>query len=170
MATLTVVDYRRTDLRTNVLHNPYWISSAEMVGADCEDKVGIAFSFPTAGLVTLVMAVYLQITVGFTANTTINVGSHTLATDVVTTGGVATTVDVDDYLPTADISDVTAAGLIQAATGDWVTAVAAGTGAVLYIVGAATTVPAVGVAFANAGTIAAGKCRVHMLVTQIPSV
>lgn len=41
-----IVDLRRTDLRTNVLTNPYWITSAEMTAAVCDAKVVGLFSFP----------------------------------------------------------------------------------------------------------------------------
>jgi len=40
-----IVDLRRTDLRTNVLENPYWITSKEITAAHDAVVVGL-FSFP----------------------------------------------------------------------------------------------------------------------------
>ena len=44
-ATPTIIDVRRTDLRTNVLENPYWITSGE-IDKSHDDKASLLFSFP----------------------------------------------------------------------------------------------------------------------------
>lgn len=76
----------------------------------------------TSTLKILIEKCCIQITEAWVGGTiTVNVGSHTLATDGVTTDGVATLVDYDDYIPTADITYGTA-GHYFAATGDWITA------------------------------------------------
>lgn len=41
-----ILDLRRSDLRTNVLENPYWITSAEMVAATVDAKAAGLFDFP----------------------------------------------------------------------------------------------------------------------------
>lgn len=166
-------DWRRTDLRTNVLENPYWISSGLVDGATAEDCENLLFSFPTAGLITIIHEVWLQVVVALTANTVITLGSGTLATDAVTTGGTVTTVDADEYLLAADIT-VGTPGFYAPVTGhtsDWLTAEAARTGAApRFIKGAATTVPCVYAVTTNTGTITAGSYRVHMLISNIPGV
>ena len=170
MATVTAIDYRRTDERNHVWLNPYWISSGVMVGADCEDKGAILFSFPKVKKFCIEQVV-LQVIVGFTSNTVITIGSGTLATDGVTTGGDITIVDADEYLLNADITIATAGwyGPTTANTSDWLTAKVAGTHAAPYILtGAATTVPVVYATMTNSGTIAAGTARLHMLITEIP--
>ena len=175
MTTTTIIqDIRRADLRTNVLENPFWLTSGVFdvtAGAAPDDKSVLLFSFPTAGQIIIVEEVFIQITTNFTAGTTIDVGLSTLATDDVTVAGVVTDVDQDEFIKAADIT-ATTAGIYAPTTGntsDWLAAKAAGTWAApRYLTGAATTVPVVTLECYNAGTVAAGKCRVHMLVTILP--
>lgn len=177
MADVTVIDYRRTDLRKNILFNPYWITSAEMVGADAEDKAAVMFSFPTAGRMTIVHQVMFQVTTVFTVDAgaaVCTVGLSTLATNAVTTGGVATTVDADSYMLTTQITFGTAGYYmpVTATTSTWLTSAYGGTVTALasqFITGAATTVPAVTAYFSNAGgAILTGKARFHMLISEVP--
>lgn len=170
---MAMVDWRRTDLRTNVLETPYWISSALCTGPECEDGENVVFSFPKAGLITIVHELVLQVVVALTASTVITVGSGTIATDDVTTGGTCTNVDVDEYLLAADITVGTPGfyGPVTAHTSDWLTAAAAGTfAAPRFITGAATTVPVIYFVCTNTGTITAGSLRIHALISNIPGV
>lgn len=175
MSTTTIIqDIRRTDLRTSVLENPYWITSALFDvtdGAAPDDKAVVLFSFPTASQIIIVEEVLIQVTTAFTAGTTIDVGLSTLATDAVTTGGVVTDVDQDEFIKAADIT-ATSTAVYSPTTGntsDWLTAKVAGTWAApRYITGAATTVPCVTLECYNTSSVAAGKCRVHMLITIMP--
>jgi hypothetical protein len=173
MATTTLIDYRRTDQRKQVLENPYWLTSGEVVGVDSEDKFACLFSFPNASRVTIVHEICVQITTLFTvgAGAAVGVvGTGTLATDAVTTGGVVTDVDQDDFIVTADITFGTVGYYWPTNGCDFLTAKAAGsiTGPVV-IVGAATAVPTIGIWLTNAGgAITAGKLRVHALVSDLP--
>jgi hypothetical protein len=164
-------DIRRTDLRDSVYASPYWITSGKVIGADVKDASVCFFSFPVAGRITVIHEVVFQVTTGFTAGTTGTIGSGTLATDLITTGGVLTNVDVDEYVLAADIT-LTAEGYygpVTAHTSDWLTQVAAGSyTAPRFIVGAATTVPVVYAVITNAGAIAAGVGVLHMLISNIP--
>lgn len=168
MATIACVDYRRTDLRTNILENPFWITSGIVSCAAATAKGALLFSFPTAGQIIVVQEVVVQNIVAATGGNTLNVGSGTIATNAVTTGGNITIVDLDEYFATADYA-VTAGvilGPTTANTTDWLTARAAGTWAApRFITGAATDVPVV---YATIGTASAGTFRVHMLVTILP--
>jgi len=175
MATVSIInDVRRTDQRTSVLENPYWITSGPIDASATtaiDDKYVVVFSFPTAGEIIIVQEVLIEVTTVFTAGSTCTLGYATLATDAVTTGGVATTVDDDDFCLAADVTLTTVGtyGPTTANTSDWLTARAAGTyAAPRVITGAATAVPAVILVAANAGSIAAGVCRVHMLITKKP--
>lgn len=173
MATVTIInDVRRTDERTSVLGNPYWLSSGLVDASETaaiDDKYIILFSFPTAGQFIFIEQVIVEVILAFTAGTTFSVGLCTLATDDVTTAGVATTVDDDEFIESADIT-ATTAGYYHAASAtgnDWLTAKVAGVPTSPYMItGAASTVPAVMMIAANAGTIAAGKCRIHMAVNK----
>ena len=171
MATQTILDYRRTDQRIQTLENPYWITSGVVSAVACEDKAGLLFSFPNAGEIIIVQDVVVENIVAITAGTTIDLGSGTLATDAVTTAGLVTVVDDDEYIKNADtvLTATTCWGPTTSNTSDWLAAAAALTwGAPRHIVGAATTVPCVYALLANAGAIAAGTFRVHMLITRIP--
>lgn len=181
MATVACVDYRRTDQRKNVLFNPYWISSAEMAPAadGSEDLASLLFSFPVAGRLTIVHQVMFQVTTVFTVGAgaaVCTVGLGTIATDAVTTGGDVTTVDVDSYILTADITFGTTGYYmpVTAHTSTWLTSAYGGTVTNLasqFIVGAATTVPVVVAYFSNAGgAITGGKARFHMLISEVPGV
>jgi hypothetical protein len=170
MATLEIAgDYRRTDQRTNVLENPFWLTSGIVNCGTCTAKAAMLFSFPVAGQIIIVQEVAVQNIVAATAGNTVDIGSGTLATNAVTTGGVVTIVDADEYFKTADYA-VTAGAWAAPTTGntsDWLTAAIAKTGiaAPRCIIGAATTVPCV---YATIGTATAGTFRVHMLVTILP--
>jgi hypothetical protein len=168
MATITCVDYRRTDLRTTVLENPFWITSGIVNCGTATAKGAMLFSFPTAGQIIVVQEVVVQNIVAATGGNTVNIGSGTIATNAVTTGGDITIVDLDEYFLAADYA-VTAGvilGPTTANTSDWLTAKAAGTWAApRFITGAASTVPVV---YATIGTASAGTFRVHMLVTILP--
>lgn len=170
MATAVIQDYRRTDLRTNVLENPFWISSGVVDGSlvAIDDLACVLFSFPVAGQLVFVEQVMIDIITGFTSGTTIDIGLYTLATDAVTTGGEATLVDADEFLANASITEATP-GTYGPAACDWLTAKIAAVNASPYVLtGAASTVPAVVLTAANAGTIIIGKARVHMLISIKP--
>jgi len=172
MATKAVLDYRRTDLRTNIFDNPYWISSniIDASAATVKDKGCVVFSFPATKTI-FVERILVEVITAFTAGTTATLGSGTLATDAVTTGGVVTVVDDDEYIFAADVTLTTAGlyGPTTANTSDCLTASLTGTfAAPNIIVGAAATVPAIYYLITNAGAITAGKCRIHMRIDILP--
>lgn len=169
----TAVDFRRTDLRTNVLENPYWITSATIDGAvtsGLKDKGCVVFSFPTAGLCTVIYEVFLEVLYAFTATTVIDVGIGTIPLEASGTGATISSYDLDEFIAQADIT-ATLAGVYASTTAngsDWLVASAAKTWASpCAIVGAASTVPVVAINPQTA-TIIAGKCRLHMLITNVP--
>ena len=169
MTDITCIDYRRTDERKYILDTPMWISSGLMVGSACEDLGAICFSFPEVGVKTIIEQVFYQVVVPFTSSTLIDVGLGTLATDLITTGGVITLVDLDEYIPLATTITVGTAGFYPPTVSDWCSCKILGVPISPYLLtGAATTVPCVYVTYTNTGTIAAGTGRVHMLVTQVP--
>jgi hypothetical protein len=171
MATATIQDYRRTDLRTNALETPYWISSAVVDGATVsglKDKASVLFSFPKAGQKVVIWDLAVQIITGFTATTVVDIGIYTLLTDAVTTAGDATLVDVNYLVEQGDIT-ATTAGWYYPTTSAWLTARAAGTHVANanIITGIAAVVPAV-VATFQTGTIIIGKFQLHMMVSVLP--
>lgn len=175
MAVTIIQDCRNAAQRTNVLENPFWVTSGLVdasASAAIDDKVILLFSFPKADQQILVLNFCTEVILAFTAGTTGIVGYYTLATDAVTAGGSATIVGAGNQLEETTNTTYTTAGYyFPAAAADATQYRVAGTPTANadWIVGAATTVYAVCATFANAGTIAAGKCRYHMLVTIIPN-
>ena len=171
MATATIRDLRKQD-QMRTLWTPYWLTSAEIVGVGSEDLACVCFSFPATKYGTRrlkILECAFQVTTLFAGGTiTVNVGSYTLATDAVTTAGLATLVDVDEYVATAHITSGTV-GLYWCGGSDWLTASLLGTNAGVEIITPAdTTVPCVAVTTTSDATITAGIGRVLMQVVEIP--
>jgi hypothetical protein len=171
MGDITAIDYRRTDQRTNVLENPYWITSGLVSCVAADDKAALLFSFSQAGSVAVVLDIWIQNFEVLDTGVTVNLGIGTLATLGVTTGGVITETDRDYYIKGA--STVLTAGLSWGATtaqsSPWLTAnVAKAWSAARTIVGAATVVPTIYAYTEKTGVIATGTFRVHMLISRIP--
>ena len=170
MSTITAIDYRRPDLRTNVLENPYWITSNPVICNDAKTLGAILFSFPQAGRVIIVQSILVQIITAPTSTVTIDIGAGSIATDGVTTAGTLTYSAVNGYIATAD--QVITAGAVygpSTAGSAWLTAHLAQQGVTSnarFIMGAASTVPVIA-AFVG-GTVTAGSFRVHALVTVPP--
>lgn len=164
---MAVNDKRRTDIRSQVLENPYWLTSAEFGYEDTGDEV-ILFEFANAGEITIVQHCIVHVSTLFAGGTpSIDVGLGTVATPG---ANVITPIDADDLIKSADITETTA-GIYGWATSDGYTAWAAGTVTAAAtgantIVGAATTVPVVYATVAASAT--AGVARCHLLVSTIP--
>jgi hypothetical protein len=176
MADVTIIqDVRRADKRTSVLGNPFWLSSGVVdaaASAAIDDKYCVLFSFPTAGQFIFIEQIIVEVITAFTAGTTFDIGLATLLTDAVTAGGVATTVDDNEFFESADITATTPAFYHPAsATGnDWLTAKTGGVPTTPYMLtGIAAAVPAIVLIAANAATILAGKARVHLHVNIGPN-
>lgn len=165
----TAIDYRRTDQRTNVLENPFWLTSGLISCLACTGVSAVLFSFPRAGEIVIIQDVIVQNVEAITALTTIDIGYGTIGTDATPT--VLTVTDADGFIKTTDQSLTAAAlwGATFAHTSPWLTAKASGTWAVpRYLLGAATAVPVITAAIGTTGTILAGTFRVHVLVTVVP--
>ena len=161
-------DYRRTDQRTNTLENPFWITSGVVNCLTCVGGYALLFSFPKASQLILINEVIgqnIDLAVGGSA---VEIGSGTLATDAITTAGVITEVDRNEFVASGNYV-VTANTCWGPTTGsDWLTAKSNGTYAAdgRYLIGAAATVPCV---YAAVGaSFSAGTFRVHMLITVLP--
>ena len=170
MSTITAIDYRRADQRTQVLENPFWLTSGLIIANDAKAKGAILFSFPRAGEIVVVSNILVQVISTLTTTATIDIGAGSLATDDVTTAGVLTYSAVDGYIKTAD-QTLTAGAVYGAGSGGstLLTAHLAQLGVTSnarFIVGAATTVPIIWAAVG--GTVTAGSFRVHALVTILP--
>lgn len=174
MTVAIIQDVRRTDQRTNVLDTPFWLTSGIVdatASAAIDDKVVVLFSFPKVSQQIIVQNFCCEVITAFTSGTTGIVGYYTLATNDVTAGGVATIVGSGNQLEETTNTTYTTPGFyFPAAAADATQYRIAGTPTTNadWIVGAATTVYAVCATFANGGTIAAGKCRYHMLISIVP--
>jgi hypothetical protein len=167
---VTVQDYRRTDQRDHALENPFWISSGVVDGATAtiSDKCCLLFSFPKAGQQIVIWDIAVHIITAFTAATVMELGSYTIATDAVTTGGSATLVEADEYLPHGSIT-ATTIGWYYAATGHWLVARAAGThvNPANHLVGVAATVQCIALT-PTISTVIIGQAQAHLLISIVP--
>jgi len=166
-------DLRRTDVRTNVRINPFWIVSAEFGALDTNDDA-VLFGFPLAGGDLFVHEVLVVVSVGFTddnAITGIGYGTITEAgvltdtddTRFMAEGTDMATVETPGTFPGGSIA-MDADGTITGA--DWAKAKAEGTIGHLIITGADyDSMPVVYAPIVAAQ--AAGVARCHMLVSRL---
>ena len=170
MTTHVIKDYRRND-DNRTLWSPYWLESSTVYGGDLSaTTMGLLWSFPASKYGTrkiIIEKIAIQVITAFTGGSpTLDVGAYTLATDGVTTAGVATIVDIDEYIPNANVTAATPA-IYWAATGDWITAKLLMTNAAPTVITPAnSTVPCIGVL--GAASMAAGYARVFMQITEVP--
>lgn len=173
-------DLRQPDLRTNILENPYWITSGPM-DKNADDKIAIFFSFPITASVSpgygnslvLFHEFVIEVTTGFTASVTFNIGQYTIATDAITTGEATSDVGTPIYYHATDgAADITSTGFYVPDTScSWLTARAAGTwGTNRSVIPVDGTVLCIGGALARSGDIAAGELYLHALISVIPAV
>lgn len=173
MATKKLYDLRRADLRTNVLENPYWITSGP-IGIAQDDYCAILFSFPATkypNRLILIHAICHEIVTLWAGGTiTLDGGAHTIATEAAETEDDATLVDIDEYIPHADVTHG-AAGVYWPDGGDYFTALQADTWASpASIVPADATVPCIGVDPISDGVMTGGVSRIHVLISEVPLV
>lgn len=185
MATVAMVDLRRTDLRTNVLENSYWISSAEMKPVDIVAKAAVLFSFPTAAIASsicpafygnstiIIQELVMEVNtaaVGGTPALTLGRGSLALQT----TDDLVTTIGTKNQFATG----IAASGLTNSegvyplhATSAYDTARIAGQHSADYTIPAAeSTVICIVAYFTNVGTYTGGSFYLHGLISIIPVV
>lgn len=172
----TVRDLRRPDLRTGVLANPYWITSAD-IDVNCDDQDAVLFSFPIVGIegpsygntVILIHAIFFEVTAVYDGTSDMLIGTGHLLTDDVTTSGTIDDEDVDEYFQSAEI-DLTTKGWYTPATGDivalWAAAAWAEWASITCIDDDVVCIEA-----QLTGTSpTTGGGRVHALISVIPSV
>lgn len=166
-------DLRRTDVRTNVRINPFWIVSAEFGFADTGDNA-VLFGFPLAGGDLFVHEVIVVVSVAFTgADGITGIGYGTI-----TAAGVLTATDGTRFMAQAtDLAACNAAGTYPGGTiaidadgavtgADWAKAKAEGTIGHLVLTGADyDSLPVIYAPIAAAQS--AGVARCHMLVSRL---
>ena len=181
MTTGTVLDLRRTDLRSNVLENPYWITSAEL-DKDADDEDAVLFSFPAISAsaspsygtnLIQVHQVAFEVTTGFVGGTlALTIGGGSIETDDITTTGVSTDVTVDRYILYDDITIATPGWYLPTTgnTSAWLTDIAAKTFSVnTTILPADATTLTVVAYLSSSAPITAGAGRFHMLISELPT-
>ena len=193
MATGNGMDLRRSDLRSNVLENPYWISSAEMVAKDIDTYDAVLFSFPIgAAAVANPSAIYgnslicihaftLEVVVAVTGGTAvITIGLGSLVTDdacgSVDAPGTddVTDITVDNFLQDGDLAEATPGFYSPQLTGAAYGVAIGAMGAEFDTANTAIAVtPADGTVICvvayQTGTPTAGSYRVNMLISEVPT-
>jgi hypothetical protein len=139
---------------------------------DAEDKAAVLFSFPYAGLITVIHEICVQVTtIGAGGTPACNIGYGTMATNLITTGGVCVATDDDEYIQSASVTWTTAGYYFPATNvSDYtklrmVNTWSAGS---TLILGAASTTPIIGAWYTDVGTPTQGKFRVHVLISTVP--
>jgi hypothetical protein len=185
MAATAMLDLRRTDLRTNVLENPYWITSGEITPA-CDDKVGVLFSFPISHVagsicpafygntIIIIQEMVMEVETAFTGPGT---EVFTLGTCTLATQAEATTTTADD--PTTFIESFAGSGVNMGvaglyplhATSGYNTTRLLGQHAVDYvIIPTNTVVLCVACYLSSDAAITTGSAFLHMLIAMPPVV
>ncbi len=166
-------DLRRTDLRTNVRINPFWIKSAE-INKDSANKIVALFSFPEAnGAYFLHEFVFHVETLFAGGSPSIDIGYCTL--DDPSVDLTYSNYDKDNYMLSTEITETTAGyypggaiaidadGVVSGS--DWAIAKAEGTIGELIIEGADTNMPCITAEVATGLTSGAG--RLYVLVSRL---
>ena len=179
MATIALLDYRRTDPRKQTLENPYWLTSSPF-GPEADDKGALLFSFPTKmvpdnldpygtyapagdlgtwGKWWFIQDAAIEIMTAFAGGTvTLNVGLGTIATDAA--------VDGANITYTANNGIVATAQALPLVAGMKLTNAALRS----LVVCADTTTPCVFAALASDAAITAGKARLHLKLSRIGNI
>ena len=174
-----VLDLRRTDLRSNVLENPYWISSKEMDAA-CDAEVALLFDFPitlVAGSLSpicygngkiFILEMVLEVNTAFAGGTpALVIGQHTI--DLQT--GLDYTDDID---PDGYAESIAGSGLANSeglyplhATSAYNTArLLMQHSALEVITPTDTSVP--GITATYSGGVTSGSSILHVLISRVP--
>jgi len=180
MGSGTGLELRRNDLRSNVLENPYWITSGSLEkGAD--DLDAVLFSFPITGIgfapgygtnLIKIHDFLFEIVTGYVGGTPVlTIGLGSIASDGVIT--TVTDITVDNFILNADLTLATPGwyGPTTGNTSAWLTAMVTGPsfGTAVCITPAATTVICVTGYLTSDAAISAGAGRAHMLISEVPS-
>lgn len=182
MSSTTMLDLRRTDLRTQVLENPFWITSAEMTEA-CDEKAAVLFSFKKeSGIspgygnsVIIIREMVLEVLETFLGSGSVaafTLGKGSLATDAQAT--THTTVDANEYFEaTQGAAAVINLGVNYPNTSaDYVTDWEARVHGEGYVITPADTVIPTVVAYLtnDTATLTQGRAYLHMLIDRVPLV
>jgi len=176
-----IVDLRRTDLRSNVLENPYWITSREITCPTHDAVVVGLFSFP----ITLIASSLCEACYGnskiiiqeavWEINTAFSGGTPALIAGIQTLD-LQTTLAYTDSNENALIESVAGSGVTNSAgvyplhvTSAFDTARVAGQHATDYVITPAdTVVPCITVN--PSGGMTGGSAFLHLLIAVVPQV
>lgn len=136
-------------------------------------KANVLFSFPHIGQRYMIQECQLQLIEAFTADTQIYVGLGTMATNVITTGGLIVNTDIDAYFSNAAITIATPAYYASTASAWYTAAGLCGSTSPRMILGADATTIAIYAMVVNCknaapAAITAGQFRLHLQVSIVP--
>lgn len=166
MATINLADARNPAQRSTVEPSPVWLSSG-LITHSMAGKGALCFMFEKRwGGVAVIHNAVLEVLTAFAGGTpSIDIGQGTIVygTDEFESNSVITIVDADEFIPSADITEVTA-GIYPALTGDSVTLWAAGQSKT--IVCDDSTIPVIYATMSSGLT--SGLARLHILASLLP--
>jgi len=167
---MSMLDLRRQDARTNVLENPFWLTSA-MLTPDADDAEAVFFSFPAAygDSAYLVQSICVETIIAFAGGTVaVTIGTGTIPLESSTDGATVTGVDPNFYFEDLADTDLGNIGVDFPDGSAYLTALAAGLHETLIITCADADVPVIYAALTSSAAITAGAARIHVLLSRIP--
>lgn len=185
MATTAMLDLRRTDLRTNVLENPFWICSGEITPT-CDDKAAVLFSFPVSYVATsicpafygntivIIQEMVMEVNTAFTGDGTevFTLGQCSLATQAEATTVTTTTENIFVESFAGSGVNMGAGGIypLHATSAYDTDRILLQHSSDYVITPANTTVICVAAFLSSDAAIAAGSAYLHMLIAMPPVV
>ena len=164
-------DLRRTDQRTNVRINPFWVKSAEitaaMMDAAAANEISGLFSFPAALGDFWIHEVVCQIVTAFDGTTpTIDIGLYTL--DDITIDLSWTEVDTDRFVDSTEIDVTTPAYYVGVATAFAAARTTTPLATTLSILGVDTVTPCITAdLLCAAQDVTTGSAYVYVMMSRI---
>ena len=187
MTATAMLDLRRTDLRSNVLENPFWMTSGNLTYA-ADAKAAVLFSFPQTPSIspgygdTLIVVhnIVLEIITAFTSDSTgFQLGLGTIATDTAVNDDTVTVTEADRFINDTHGDDMIildgfktpgmhGGGMHSESpfTDEWEKGRIGGDNSILPL---DALVPCI-VGYLTGGTLIAGSAYLHVLISTVPAV
>ena len=188
MTATAMLDLRRTDLRTNVLENPFWMTSGNLTYA-ADAKAAVFFSFPQiqsdrspgyGDSIVVIHNLVLEVITAFTSDTTgFQLGAGTIATDAAINDDTVTEVETDRFINDTHGDDMIILGGFHypgkygggmhsesVFTEAWEKGRIDGDNSILPL---DALVPCI-VGYLTGGTLIAGSAYLHALISRVPAV
>ena len=164
---MAILDIRRTDQRTNVRINPFWMTSGQITYEDLGNEI-VLFSFPEKLGDYVLHAAMVEISTPFAGTSPVlDCGYGLLASDAAVTGDtLAADTDPDKYLDAVDMTSTAGYVLTDGDSALGVLLAAGTPGDIIRGSDTADEVPCI-TAVLGGSAFTAGVCRIHVMLSKI---